>query len=92
MKVEVYCDESYPDLLSSQPKQAKYMVAGSVWLPRKDRDQYKAAIHQLRDQYKIGGEFKWNKVSPSRSTSSRSTGLPGPMQKHSNACSRTASR
>jgi len=66
MKVEVYCDESYPDLLSSQVKQAKYMVIGSVWLPRKDRDQYKAAIHQLRDQYKIGGEFKWNKVSPSR--------------------------
>ncbi len=25
MKVEVYCDESYPDLLSSQAKQAKYI-------------------------------------------------------------------
>ena len=67
MKVEVYCDESYPDLLSSQSKQAKYMVIGSVWLPRKNRDLHKNAIHQLRDQYKIGGEFKWNKVSPSSS-------------------------
>ncbi len=66
MKVEVYCDESCPDLLSSQSKQAKYMTIGSVWLPRENRDLYKSAIHQLRDQHRIGGEFKWNKVSPSR--------------------------
>ncbi len=42
------------------------MVIGSVWLPRQSRDLYKQAIHQLRDQYKMGGEFKWTKVSPSR--------------------------
>ncbi|MCF6178871.1 MAG: DUF3800 domain-containing protein, partial [Geopsychrobacter sp.] len=36
------------------------------WLESQDRDKCKAAIHQLRNQYKIGGEFKWNKVSPSR--------------------------
>lgn len=66
MNIDVYCDEAYPDLLSSQDKQAKYMFIGSLWLKSEDRDRYKAAIHELRDQYKIGGEFKWQKVSPSR--------------------------
>ncbi|MGV1098580.1 DUF3800 domain-containing protein [Thiovibrio sp. JS02] len=66
MNIEVYCDEAYPDLLSSQSKQAKYMFIGSLWLKGEDRERFKAAIHELRDQYKVGGEFKWNKVSPSR--------------------------
>jgi len=66
MQIEVYCDESFPDLLSSRSKQAKYMVIGSLWLPGQKREMYKLAIHHLRDQYKVGGEFKWTKVSPSR--------------------------
>lgn len=66
MNIDVYCDEAYPDLLSSHDKQAKYMFIGSLWLKSEDRARYKAAIHQLRDHYKIGGEFKWQKVSPSR--------------------------
>jgi len=66
MEIEVYCDESYPDLLSSRSKQAKYMVIGSLWLPRQNRETCKQAIHFLRNQYKVGGEFKWTKVSPSR--------------------------
>ena len=66
MNIEVYCDEAYPDLFSSQSKQAKYMFIGSLWLETQAREKYKASIHQLRNQYKIGGEFKWNKVSPSR--------------------------
>ena len=66
MKIEVYCDEAYPDLFSSNNPQAKYMVIGSLWLRAEDRVLYKNEIHQLRDQYKIGGEFKWRKVSPAR--------------------------
>lgn len=66
MNIEVYCDEAYPDLLSSQSRQAKYMFIGSLWLRTEDREKYKVAIHELRNQYRIGGEFKWNKVSPSR--------------------------
>jgi hypothetical protein len=66
MKIEVYCDETYPDLFSSQLKPAKYMVIGSLWLQRENREVYKDAIHELRDKYKIGGEFKWTKISPSR--------------------------
>jgi len=66
MKIEVYCDEAYPDLFSSKRPQARYMIIGSLWLRAGDRAFYKGAIHKLRNQYKIGGEFKWQKISPSR--------------------------
>ena len=66
MKIEVYCDESYPDLFSSNNPQAQYMVIGSLWLKSDDRDHFKKEIHALRNKYSVGGEFKWQKVSPSR--------------------------
>lgn len=66
MKIEVYCDEAYPDLFSSQNPKARYMIIGSLWLRSEDRTLYKDTVHKLRDQYKIGGEFKWRKISPSR--------------------------
>jgi len=66
MKFEVYCDESRPDLFASQKSSAKYMVIGSLWLQADSRDEFKAAIHALRDKHRVGGEFKWQKISPSR--------------------------
>lgn len=66
MQIEAYCDESYPDLFSSEAPQAKYLVIGSLWLSSKDRIAFKAGIHELRDKHRIGGEFKWQKASPSR--------------------------
>ena len=42
------------------------MVIGSLWLPAELRAGYKAAIHGLRDRHRVGGEFKWQKVSDSR--------------------------
>jgi len=66
MKFEVYCDESRPDLLGSSRPGGQFMVIGSLWLPAEDRDTFKREIHELRDQHRIGGEFKWQKVSPSR--------------------------
>jgi hypothetical protein len=66
MKFEVYCDESRPDLLSSQHPPVRYLVIGSLWLRSDDRQEFKDIIHGLRDKHKIGGEFKWQKVSPSR--------------------------
>lgn len=66
MKFEVYCDESRPDLLSSQHPPVPYLVIGSLWLRSEDRLEFKDTIHALRDKHKIGGEFKWQKVSPSR--------------------------
>ena len=66
MKFDVYCDENRPDLLSSKKPPAKYMVIGSLWMKAGDRQIFKDQIHALRDKHKIGGEFKWQKVSPSR--------------------------
>ena len=66
MIFDVYCDESRPDLLSSNKPKAKYMLIGSLWLPTDCRDKFKKDIHDLRNKHKIGGEFKWQKVSPSK--------------------------
>ena len=66
MKFDVYCDESRPDLLSSKNPQAKYIVIGSIWLETSNRQIYKDEIHKLRNDFKIGGEFKWQKITPSR--------------------------
>ncbi len=66
MIFDVYCDESRPDLLSSDKPQAKYMLIGSLWLPNDRREHFKIEIHSLRNKHKIGGEFKWQKVSPSK--------------------------
>lgn len=66
MLFEVYCDESRPDLLSTRRPSATYMLLGSLWLPASKRIELKGSIHRLRDRHKVGGEFKWQKVSPSR--------------------------
>jgi hypothetical protein len=66
MKFDVYCDESRPDLLSSRHPQAQYLVIGSLWLPSESRQAFKDEIHSLRSRFKIGGEFKWQKISPSK--------------------------
>jgi len=66
MIFDVYCDESRPDLLSSQKPHAKYMLIGSLWLPHEKKDEFKREIHAFRNKHKIGGEFKWQKVSPSK--------------------------
>lgn len=63
---DIYCDECYPDLLSSEKPQARYIIIGSLWLPTAQRNALKERIHSLRDAHKVGGEIKSRKVSPSR--------------------------
>lgn len=66
MDFDIYCDECFPDLFCSEKPQARYALIGSLWLPTAKRSEFKAAIHGLRDRYKVGGEIKSRKVSPSR--------------------------
>jgi hypothetical protein len=66
LKFDIYCDESRPDLLGSKSPPAQFMVIGSLWLATEHREEFKVAIHELRDRHKVGGEFKWQKVTPSR--------------------------
>jgi hypothetical protein len=66
MNFDVYCDESHPDAFTSHNPRGDYLVIGSLWLPTADRAKHKAALHALREQHKIGPEFKWSKLSRSR--------------------------
>ena len=66
MTHDVYCDESRPDAIHSKSPNGSRLVIGSLWLPTEKREALKGAIHQLRNAHKVGGEFKWGKVSPSR--------------------------
>lgn len=66
MDFDVYCDESYPDLFSTNKSNRNYIVIGSLWLQCENRKQFKEQIHELRDKHHIGGEFKWKKISPSK--------------------------
>ena len=66
MNFDIYCDECFPDLLTSKNPQAQYVIIGSLWLPQDLRVELKNSIHGLRDKHKVGGEIKSRKVSPSR--------------------------
>ncbi len=66
MQFEVYCDEAFPDLFTSEKPKARYLMIGSLWLPAELRDEVKAKIAMLRERHNAWGEIKWSKVSPSR--------------------------
>ncbi len=66
MKFDIYCDECFPDLLTSSNPKADFVIIGSLWIPTECRTQFKSSVHRLRDTYNVGGEIKSRKVSPSR--------------------------
>jgi hypothetical protein len=66
MNFEVYCDETFPDLLTSQSPHARYVMIGSLWLPTDMRDEVKSRIAALRRRHDLHGEMKWRKISPSK--------------------------
>ena len=53
MNIEVYCDESYPDLFCSASPQARFLLIGSLWLGQDKRDLYKQGIHALRNRLEL---------------------------------------
>ena len=63
MKFEVYCDEAFPDLMTSKNPKARYFLIGSLWLPADLREEIKTRIKSLRDQHSTWGEIKWKKVT-----------------------------
>ena len=66
MKFEVYCDETLPDLFTSDHPSAEFLMIGSLWLPADLREEVKDRIAVLRQQHGVHGEMKWRKVSPSK--------------------------
>lgn len=66
-RVEVYCDESRPEYLRTPPPiGAGYVLIGGLWLRTEDRAEMKERLKQVRSKHNLKGEFKWNRVSPSR--------------------------
>lgn len=64
--IEVYCDESRPEALYGERVPGQYMVIGGLWVPYDVREEIKTKIKELKSKHNVLGEFKWNKVSPSR--------------------------
>jgi hypothetical protein len=67
MEIEVYCDESRPELFTTR-KHADYiyMLIGSIWLPIEKRNDIKKKVRTIREAHSTFGEIKWNNVSPSK--------------------------
>ncbi len=66
MQFEVYCDEVFPDLFTSESPKARYLMIGSLWIPADRREDLKSKIKALRERHNAWGEIKWSKVSPSK--------------------------
>lgn len=64
MKFSVYCDETLPDLFTSEHPGARYLMIGTLWLPDELRNTAKSKIADLRAKHSIHGEIKWRKISP----------------------------
>lgn len=65
MELEVYCDESRQELFAGKNRDG-FVVIGGLWLESARRQHLKARIGELRKCHHVHGEFKWQKVSPSR--------------------------
>lgn len=65
-RVEVYCDESRHDLISSAYPRSGKAVIGSLWIDESFRDTFKSDFSALRQHFNVRGEVKWSKTSPSR--------------------------
>lgn len=65
-KVEIYCDESRPDLFTTEKPYDNYLLIGGLKLLAEDRQNVKTSIIEIRNKYKIHTEFKWKKVSSSK--------------------------
>jgi len=61
MKVDIYCDESRLEFLES--KADGFMVIGSLWLKRDERDELKNKIKALKKKHNFTVEIKWTKIS-----------------------------
>lgn len=67
MDFEIYCDESRQEYFYDRSGNGdRYVLIGGLWIEANERRDYKAKIRELRETHDVWGEFKWNRVSPSR--------------------------
>lgn len=66
--IELYCDESRQDLFYNKgviTDNNKYIFIGGIMLDRNDRLNIKQQINDLKKEYNIKSELKWNRVTES---------------------------
>lgn len=67
MDIEIYCDESNQQLLSStKPTQNRFFLIGGLWLPSAKRGLFKEGIAKIKRTENCFGEAKWSAVCPSK--------------------------
>lgn len=68
MKYEVYCDESRQEYFSRPIYEIenKFVMIGGIWIKAEERELIKSHIKDIRAKHNLFGEFKWNRVSPSK--------------------------
>lgn len=64
MNFEIYCDESGLEALSRKDAHL-FSAIGGIWLPASYRGVLKENMYAIKEKYKIHGELKWKKLSPS---------------------------
>lgn len=62
--IEVYCDESAPDSLTSDSPLSDQLFLGSLWLDGTSRRKLKRDIQYLKDVHSFNQELKWNRITP----------------------------
>lgn len=67
MDIEIYCDESNQQLLSStKPTRNRFFLIGGLWLPSAKRRLFKEGIAEIKRTENCFGEAKWSAVCPSK--------------------------
>lgn len=64
MDFEIYADESGLEALINKEAHT-YCSIGGIWIPAENRLQLKDDLKAIKASYKINGELKWHKMSPS---------------------------
>ena len=64
MDFEVFCDESGLEALTRKDAHL-FAGIGGIWIPAEHRNSLKQGIAGIKEKYKIKGELKWQKFSPS---------------------------
>jgi hypothetical protein len=62
MNIQVYCDESGLEALTNKSAHS-FVAIGGIWMPSEFREQFKLSINELKKEFGIKGEVKWQKVS-----------------------------
>ena len=59
-QIEIYCDESRPDVFTGKKKKAKFLLIGALKILSTQRAEIKNAIAEIQKEHDVFSELKWN--------------------------------